>query len=243
MLLLPTDHLILFTSSPLIYLISKDEGRSGGSCQCKSTLPPKGRYAGHAFCFFPPGCELEQLPWLHPSCCWAGGGSKHPRAGGKRRKESGNAFHKQQDSWNGSSFEVFLRSCSRVMWIGKGWGNMQLPSAIPHVLCFCHRVPECVGGRWVCEWWCWVGACSRFTQETQIIKFCGNTVSRKYFSVCSLEKQGNTFSRKQFNFYDALLCESQRFQSIIKVNRDFNLLCIQSVIQFQFQPHHKIVQI
>lgn len=82
MLLIPTDHLILFTSSPLIYLVSKDEGRIGASCQSKSMLPPKGRDAGHAFCFFLPGCELKQLPWLHPSCCWAGGGSKHPRAGG-----------------------------------------------------------------------------------------------------------------------------------------------------------------
>lgn len=32
-LMLPTDRLILFTSSPLIYLVSKDEGRIGGSCQ------------------------------------------------------------------------------------------------------------------------------------------------------------------------------------------------------------------
>lgn len=119
--------------------------------------------------------------------------------GGKLRNESGNAFHKQQDSWNGSrgpDLKFFLRSCSRVLWIGKGWGNMQLPSAIPHVLCFCHRVPECAGGRWECELWCWVGACSKLTQ-TQIIKFCGSITERKYFSLCSLKKQENTFSRKK----------------------------------------------
>lgn len=122
--------------------------------------------------------------------------------GGKHGNEGGNAFHKQQDSWNGSRLEIFLKIFSRVLCIGRGWGNTKLPSAIPHVLCFCHRVPECVGARWVCEWWCWVGACSRFIQETQIIsKFWGNITNSKYISLCSLEKQGNTFSRKQLIFF------------------------------------------
>lgn len=68
---------------------------------------------------------------------------------------------------------------------------------------------------------------------------------QEIFLTVSSGKAGKYFLQKTVNliFYDALLCQSQRLRSIIKANRDFNLLCIQSLIQFQFQLHHKIVQI
>lgn len=86
MLSLPTDHPLPFTSSPSIYLVSTDEGRSDGTSQPKGMPPPQRRDAGPPFCFFLPGCELNQLPRLHPSCCRAGGGSEYPRAGRKTRE-------------------------------------------------------------------------------------------------------------------------------------------------------------
>lgn len=233
-------------SSPSIYLVSTGEGGSDGSSHSKSLPPPKGRDAGPPFCFFQPGWELNHLPRLHRSCWRAGGRSQHPRAGRKVQEGEWKLLPQATGLLKRLQTQNLSQDLRRSAVNWKRLRNMQLPSAYsPRVAFQSCRVPGCVGVRWACGWRCWVGACGGFARETQkthkilwqlpkleifLSVFSGK--ARKYL----LQKTVNWF------FYEALLCQIQGLEIMIKVNRHFNLLCIQSLIQFQFQPHHKIIQ-
>lgn len=200
----------------------------------------KGRDAGSPpFCFFLPGCELNQLPRLYPSCCRAGGGSKHPRAG--RRTQEGE-WKLLLSQATGLLKWVQARNLSQEL--PRNAANWKGPGKYRAVLSLCvvfqsRRVPGCVGVRWACGWWCRVGVgLQKRHKETQILwQHPKQEILLSMFS----GKAGKYFLQKTVNWisYEVLLCQIQRLKSIIKVNRDFNLLYIGSPIQFQFQLHHK----
>lgn len=103
--------------------------------------------------------------------------------GEKCRKASGNSFHKQRDSWNGSRLKICLRTCAGVLWIGKGWGTCNCPQLILRVLPF-----KAAGCQVVWVWGGragggagWVPVAGSQERRKKPTKFCGNFPNWKYF--------------------------------------------------------------
>lgn len=166
--------------------------------------------------------------------------------GEKCRKASRNSFHKQRDSWNSSRLKICLSTCAGVLWIGKGWGTCNCPQLILRVLSF-----KAAGCQDVWVWGAragggagWVPVAGSQERHKKTHKILWQLPKLEIFLSVFSGKARKYLLQKTVNwfFYEALLCQIQGLEIMIKVNRHFNLLCIQSLIQFQFQPHHEIIQ-